>query len=197
MDKSPELINAKKALRASILAARDAMPDDARTRAGEAIAKRLFALDAYRNATRVLTYMSFGKELDTHHFFAQVLRDRKIAVLPRIDKGTKSLTLHRVDGRADLVDGIWGILEPRGDAPLMDISDVDMVLMPGLAFDRDGNRLGYGAGFYDRLLANTADKPVRVAAALDCQWVDAVPVDAHDRPCHWLVTETRVHRVPA
>ena len=195
MNTSPDLIRAKKALRATILTARDAMPDDARKWASESITQRLIALDAYRDATRVLTYMSFGKELDTQHFFDQILRDRKVAVLPRIDKSTKSLKLHRVESRADLVDGIWGIREPRLDAPLMDISDIDMVLMPGLAFDRTGNRLGYGAGFYDRLLANSADKPVRVAAAFDCQWVDAVPVDAHDRRCHWLVSETQLHQV--
>ena len=196
MDKFPDLVSAKKSLRATILAARDAMPDDVRRRASEAIAQRLLALDAYRDATSVLTYMSFGKELDTQTFFDQLLRDKKIAVLPRIDKNTKSLKLHRVDRRADLVDGVWGIREPRIDAPLMDISDIDMVLMPGLAFDRAGNRLGYGAGFYDRLLADSADKPVRVAAAFDCQWVDAVPVDAHDRRCHWLVSETQSLRVP-
>lgn len=191
-----ELMAAKKSLRAQVLAARDAMLPEVRQAAAQAITTRLCQMPQYREAGTVLTYMSFGTELDTHAFFDRVLSDGKIAVLPRIDKPTKSLALHRVNGHADLVDGVWGIREPRADAPTLAIDAIDMVLMPGLAFDRSGNRLGYGAGFYDRLLSRSAEKPFRIAAALDCQIVDAVPVDAHDRPCHCVITETQLLRIP-
>ena len=191
-----ELVTAKKSLRAQILAARDAMSPAMRSAAAAAITVRLCQMPEYREAKTVLTYMSFGTELATHAFFDRVLSDGKIAVLPRIDKPTKSLALHRVNGHADLVDGVWGIREPRADAPTLAIDAIDMVLMPGLAFDRSGNRLGYGAGFYDRLLSRSAEKPFRIAAALDCQIVDAVPVDAHDRPCHCVITETQLLRIP-
>jgi 5-formyltetrahydrofolate cyclo-ligase len=187
------LTDAKKALRATLLAARDALPADARQRATGAIMQRLYGLDAYREANCVLTYMSFGAELDTQRFFDRVLGDGKMAVLPRIDKASKSLTLHRVESHADLVDGVWGIREPRAGAPLVAMTEIDMVLMPGLAFDRAGNRLGYGAGYYDRLLAPVATrKPVRVAAAFDCQVVDAVPVGPGDQPFHILITESQL-----
>ena len=190
------LTEAKKALRTAVLAARDAMPANARQQAEKIITRRLGSLEAYREANCVLMYMSFGAELDTHGFFDQVLRDGKIVVLPRIDKVSKSLRLHRVDSHADLVDGVWGIREPRADAPLVDITEIDMVLMPGLAFDRAGNRLGYGAGYYDRLLAPVAHhKPVRVAAAFDCQVVDAVPVGPADQPFDMLVTESLMLRI--
>ncbi|MEO8103506.1 MAG: 5-formyltetrahydrofolate cyclo-ligase [Betaproteobacteria bacterium] len=193
------LSEAKKALRATVLAVRDAMPPAARQRAGDAIMQRLYGLDVYRDAKSVLTYMSIGAEVDTHGFFDRLRADAKIAVLPRIDKALKLLTLHRVEGHADLVDGIWGIREPRADAPRMAITDLDMVLMPGLAFDFTGNRLGYGAGYYDRLLApapvKATRRPVRVAAAFDCQVVDAVPAGPADQPFHFLVTETRLLRI--
>jgi 5-formyltetrahydrofolate cyclo-ligase len=97
-----------------------------------------------------------------------------------------------VKSHADLVNGVWGIREPRDDAPQVAMADLDMVLMPGLAFDRSGNRLGYGAGYYDRLLASALRKPVRVAAAFDCQVVDAVPTGPADQPFHILVTESQL-----
>ncbi len=190
-----ELMAAKKSLRAQLLAARDAMLPEVRQAAGQAITTRLCQMPQYREAGTVLTYMSFGTELDTHAFFDRALCEGKVVALPRIDKPTKSLTLHRVDGHADLVDGVWGIREPRADAPVMSIDDIDVVLMPGLAFDRAGNRLGYGAGFYDRLLAQTMDKPLRVAAAFDVQLIDTVPADAHDKTCHWIVTEKQVIQI--
>jgi len=190
------LTDAKKALRAAVLAARDAMPADARQAAADTIMRRLGGLDVYRDANRVLTYMSFGTEPDTRRFFDRMLGDGKMVALPRIDKASKSLTLHRVDSHADLVDGVWGIREPRADAPAVVIGDIDMVLMPGLAFDRAGNRLGYGAGYYDRLLAPATHKPVRVAAAFDCQVVDAVPTGPSDQPFHILITESQLLSFP-
>jgi len=193
---SPWLTDAKKALRTAVLAARDAMSPAARQTAADLIMQRVCGLDVYRDANSVLTYMSFGAEVDTQRFFDRVLADAKMAVLPRIDKASKSLKLHRVDRRADLVDGVWGIREPRADAPPVAITELDMVLMPGLAFDRAGNRLGYGAGYYDRLLAPAADKPVRVVAAFDCQVVDAVPTGPTDQPFHILITESQLLRFP-
>ena len=193
---STELVEAKKALRAAVLVTRDAMPARDRQEAAEAISQRVCKLEVYRLAKSVLTYMSFGAELDTHGFFDAVVRAGKIAVLPRIDKASKSLRLHVVKGHGDLVDGVWGIREPHPDTPTMSIADIDMVLMPGLAFDRAGHRLGYGAGYYDRLLAPTSmltpAKPVRVVAAFDCQVVDAVPTGPSDQPFHILVTESQL-----
>ena len=190
------LIDAKKALRATVLAARDAMPRETRRAAVDTIMQRVCGLDVYRSAKSVLSYMSFGAELDTHGFFDSLLREGKMAVLPRIDKASKALTLHRVGSHADLLDGVWGIREPRADSPPVAVADIDMVLLPGLAFDRAGNRLGYGAGYYDRLLAPASQKPVRVVAAFDCQVVDAVPSGPSDQPFHILVTESQLLILP-
>lgn len=194
-----ELINAKQALRATVTAARDALSPHVRKVAADTIMRRVLSLDIYYAATSVLTYMSFGNELNTHHFFDTLLRDGKAVMLPRIDKASNTLTLHRVNSHDDLVDGIWGIREPHPDSPKVALADVDMMMMPGLAFDRAGNRLGYGAGYYDRLLAPLADKavrPLRLVAAFDCQVVDAVPVGPSDQPFHLLVTETQLYQLP-
>lgn len=188
---SESLAAAKKDLRAAVLARRDAMSPAARATASRLIREKLLALPALGSASRVATYMSFGAELDTHDFFTALLAAGKIPLLPRIDRARRALVLHEVTGEADLVQGVWGIREPRADAPEAAMESVDFMLMPGLAFDPFGNRLGYGAGYYDRLLAEAGAKPLRVAAAFDCQVVDAVPVGASDRRVHLLLTESR------
>lgn len=187
----------KKALRASVIAARDAMSPQARQSAAEAIMQRIYALDAYRNARSVSLYMSFATELDTHIFFDRALADGKEVALPRIDKAAKCIRLHRVRGHRDLVDGVWGIREPHADAPVVDAAEIDMMLMPGVAFDLSGHRLGYGAGYYDKLLAPLAGSisPLRVVAAFDCQVVKSVPTGPDDQPFHILVTERQLLRL--
>ncbi|MBL8525528.1 MAG: 5-formyltetrahydrofolate cyclo-ligase [Betaproteobacteria bacterium] len=190
------LKEAKKALRATVLAARAAMPANVRQSASATAIERVRALPAYRNARSVMTYMSFDTELDTHDFFSGLLRDGKMAALPRIDRTSKQLSVHCVSSPADLVAGVWGIQEPRADLPVVPINDIDMVLMPGVAFDRQGNRLGYGAGFYDRLLSTAGTRPVRVVAAFDEQVVDAVPHDDTDQRIHILVTPTQILEFP-
>lgn len=191
------LCELKKALRASVLAAREAMSPALRKSASEAVMARIQALDVYREAQTVATYMSFGSELDTHVFFERALADGKRVALPRIDKPAKSLVLHLVGGHHELVEGLWGIREPRHDTPVAEAAEIDMMLVPGVAFDRSGHRLGYGAGYYDKLLASTARKPVRVAAAFDCQVVGEVPAGPHDQPFHLLVTQRQtLHLLP-
>lgn len=190
------LLEAKKALRATVLARRDALSAEHRRLATIEIEKRLFALDAYRHARTVMAYMSFGTEVDTAVIFETMLWSGKTVVLPRVDRASKSLKLHRVQGASDLVAGVWDILEPRADLPTVPIGSIDLVLMPGVAFDAKGNRLGYGAGFYDCLLAGTDGHPVRVAGTFDCQLVDAVPAGPNDQPVHFILTESRFLEIP-
>lgn len=185
------LQEAKAALRKQVLARREALPDDARRAAELAIEKRVFALTKYERAKCVMAYMSFGMEMDVTAIVEAIIWSGKKLVLPRVNRATKTLSLHRVENMADLVAGVWSIREPRADLPTVTIDAIDLVLMPGVAFDIQGNRLGYGAGFYDKLLVSTSAQPTRVAATFDCQLVDAVPTDAHDQRVHVLITESR------
>lgn len=193
---TPDLQMDKKALRARVLAARDGMTDAARHSASRDIIARLLALPEVSSAGCVMTYMSFGVEVDTHGFFEALLADAKTILLPRIDREQKQLVVHAVARDEDLVPGVWGILEPRDDLPVVSIGEADVMLIPGLAFDRAGNRLGYGAGYYDRLLAGAGRKPWRIAAAFDCQIVEAVPAGPQDIPIHALITPTQLLRFP-
>lgn len=179
-------------LREQVLARRDALAESARASASRAITAALLAEPGYIKARSVLAYMSFGTEVDTAAFVARVLHDGKLLALPRIDKAGKSLRLHRVNRLDELVSGVWGIREPHGAAPAVSFADIDFVLMPGVAFDRNGARLGYGAGYYDRLLGTSTAHALRVAAAFDVQIVERVPTDAHDQPLDIIISENQI-----
>ena len=123
-----------------------------------------------------------------------VLDDGKVLILPKV--GSDGLGLYEVrDTDRDLVPGTWGIREPIPDrCPLADPQDVDFALVPGLAFDRRGRRLGYGGGFYDRLISGalSEDTPL-VSGAFEVQMVEEVPVGPSDMPVHAVVTEEGVY----
>jgi 5-formyltetrahydrofolate cyclo-ligase len=125
-----------------------------------------------------------------------VLASGRTLVLPRVDRETRLLVLHEVRGLdTELRPGTWGIPEPaparcRPVAP----AEIDFVLVPGLVFDPDGGRIGYGAGYYDRLLGSWPEPlPPLVAAAFELQVVPAVPVLATDRRVDLVVTESRTY----
>lgn len=181
----------KSALRKEILAARDALPLAERQSASAAITTRLLALDAYRGARCILAYMSFGSEFDTAALIADALAAGKELCLPRVERATRRLMLHRVhDLAADLQAGTWGIREPRADCPPADLARADFVLLPGVAFTARCERLGYGGGFYDRLIPQFRIRPPLVAAAFDMQIRERVPTDANDQRVDVVVAQS-------
>ncbi|MCC7546837.1 MAG: 5-formyltetrahydrofolate cyclo-ligase [Burkholderiales bacterium] len=184
----------KRALRAQVLARRDALSEDERTEASRRITASLLAHPAVLQARRALVYLSFGSEFDTSRLI-DALRARAVAlVLPRTQREPRGLALHEVsDLDADLAPGVWGIREPRPErCPLVARESLDLVLAPGVAFTPRGGRLGYGGGFYDRLLGDWPQRPAVLAAAFEVQVVDELPIVAHDVPVDGVVTEARV-----
>ena len=189
---SEKLQAEKKQMREAVLARRDAMLPSARAVASHAIIEKLCNLPTYQHAKVVLTYMGFGSEIETRAFVERIHADGKIAVLPRVDRASRSLILHAVLSLSELEASKWGIREPRADAPLVSINDIEFMLIPGVAFDRAGNRLGYGRGYYDKLLSGVDPELARVAAGFSCQIVDAVPVGPLDQKIDILITENEI-----
>lgn len=187
----------KAQIRSGLHAARDALSVSDRILFSDVITNHLVNLESYRRATVVLAYMSFGSEFITAAFIADLLGAGKGLVLPRVNRAEQRLTLHTVrDLRTDLVAGTWNIPEPRPDAPLADVASVDFILVPGLGFDAACRRLGYGRGYYDRLLAARSPCAALVAAAYSVQIVDDIPMESHDIPVDLLVTEHGLHARP-
>lgn len=188
-------VSPKAELRKQIIAARDALPDAARRALSARIARQLLELDAYRNATRVLAYMSFGSEFDTAAVVANALAGGKQLCLPRVNRDQRALEVHIVtDLDRDLASGTWGIREPRADCLRADLGRIDFVLLPGVAFTPRCERLGYGGGFYDRLITQFAHRPPLVAAAFALQIRDRIPLAAGDQRADLVITESASYR---
>lgn len=184
--------NAKSALRKAVLGRRDALDVEVRKSLSLAIMEDIPRLDCYRQAGLVLAYVGFGSELRTETLLRRVLDDGKVLVLPRVNREEHDLDLYEVgDLEQNLEAGTWGIREPKPElCPRAEPAAIDFALVPGLAFDRSGARLGYGGGYYDRLLNGLfGPRPFLVAAAFELQMVDEVPLEEHDVRVDLIRTE--------
>jgi len=185
----------KAELRRKILARRDAMSADARRELSEAIFAQIIALDAFCRSTAVLSYSSFGSEPVTDTFSQTVLRLGKALVLPKVSRDARTLQLYRVHEPGEqLQAGVWGIREPNPSlCALVSLHQIDFILVPGVVFDVRGGRIGYGGGYYDRLIEKCPDGPHLIAAAFETQIVEQIPMDPHDRRMDKIITERRAY----
>ena len=191
--KSVALREAKQALRGRVLAARDALDDDARIGAAQAISARIAALPAFAAAHTVLLTLPFRSEWDTRPLARAIIAAQRRLVVPRVDRTARMLVLHAIaDLERDVEPGYLGIPEPRPACTIVAPTTVDLVIVPGVAFDAAGRRLGYGGGFYDRLVPLLRPGVALVAGAFDEQIVAAVPTASHDARVPLVVTPTRV-----
>ena len=189
------LAAAKTALRAAVLAARNALTPEARQALDQRITEKLCALAEWRNAQCVLAYASFGSEFGSAAFIDRTLVAGKQLCLPRVARNPSRLTIHRVaDPAHDLAPGAYGIREPRSEiCQEVALDQIDFVLVPGVAFTARGERLGYGEGFYDRLIEAFPARPFLVAAAYELQLRESLPFDEHDRTLDSIITETAAY----
>jgi 5-formyltetrahydrofolate cyclo-ligase len=189
----------KPGIRKRILALREQLTPDMRAACSEAISARICKLEVYRQAGTILGYMNIGAEFASEVWIRQVLADGKRLALPRVNRHTNQLDLYWVDDlKNQLEPGLWGIREPvvercgRLDA----LNEVEFALLPGVAYTRDGARLGYGGGFYDKLLDRMTYRPVLAAAAFALQIVEQIPQEATDVKVEWIITEQETITCP-
>jgi 5,10-methenyltetrahydrofolate synthetase len=181
----------KAQLRREMMARRDAMPEAERDRIAAALTEALAALPQYVAARSVLATMSIGSEWSTRAFLESARAEGKTVVLPRLTPPPRRLALHAVeDLDRDLVAGVWSIPEPDPErCPAFELASVDFALVPALAVDRAGYRLGYGAGYFDKLLAGRGAAPYCVTALAAPFFVESLPHEAHDVPVDLALDE--------
>lgn len=180
--------------RRTALDAREALPDAERESLAGAVCARALGLPELAAADTVMLFASFRSELDTAAIAEWVLRAGKTLCLPRILGPRHMVALRVTDQAADLVPGTWDIPEPREGLPEVPPEAIDLVFVPGSAFDEEGGRCGWGGGFYDTYLPRTRRGTPRIALAFEAQLVPKIACDAHDLPVTAIVTERRVIR---
>ena len=191
MESQLDLPHDKKALRREMIARRDAIPVAQRERSAERLVVKLAALPEYAAARSVLATMAIGSEWPTRVLIDRARADGKSIVLPRITAPPRHLEIHVVgDMEHDLVPGIWDIPEPDpARCAKVDFAGVDFALVPALAVDRAGYRLGYGAGYFDRLLTGRGARPFCVTALPAAFILSSVPHESHDIPVDRIVSD--------
>ena len=180
--------------RRTVLLRRDTMPELARIAASDLIADSVMQLIArFPAGTAIALYAPKGTEVDTARIDAFSRARRFRIAYPRVADTSKMLAFHEVTSD-ELVPGRFSLQEPSADAPAVLLSDISAFIIPGLAFDRHGGRIGWGRGYYDVTLAAANPQALRIGLAFECQLVEQVPRDPHDIPLHHVVTEAAVYR---
>ncbi len=158
------------------------------------IARKLLARPEYREAATVFCYISSGSEAGTGEIVAAALQAGKTVAVPLVEEGRNSLRAVPVrDPERELAPGFRGIREPADrESPWIDPRELDLAVVPGTAFDRSGNRLGRGGGYYDRFLPRLRPGVPRIGLAFECQLVERIAPDPHDAPVDLVITEDRV-----
>ena len=187
-------MHSKAAIRKEVLETRRTLdPETLKTNSG-CIVQKVKALEAFRRARCVLVYLSIRGEVETDTLVQAALDAGKIVCVPVIVAETGALNISRLP-RLDIEfkKGPSGIREPAERfLKWVPPEEVDLVIMPGLAFDREGGRIGYGKGYFDRLLDRLKQDASRVGLAFDFQIYDSLPQDASDRRVQTIITETQV-----
>lgn len=177
----------KRALRKEFLSARKKLTYKDALKKSAQICRKVLKLDELQGGKTMAAYLSFNNEVDTKEIIDSLTCEGKRVVVPQFRQGDWRFALF--SSWDNLEEGTFGILQPKS-ASVVDSSAVDVVLIPGIAFDEMGIRLGYGKGVFDKLLANS--RAYKIGLAYDFQIVDKLPREKHDLIMDLVVTEKRV-----
>lgn len=182
----------KKIIRDQILKDKDKLAKITLKSYSDSIISKLFNTDYYKNAKTIMTFISFGAEVDTHDFIKTSIINNKKIVVPITVPKTKQLKLSEVLDFDKLEIGFYNILTPKKEfIKYVDPSEVDLIIVPGVAFDKSGYRIGYGGGYYDRFLSKL-DHVTKISLAFDMQLVDKIPHEHFDIPVNYIITENEI-----
>lgn len=180
-------------VRKSCLKQRAALGENERNNKSLVIQQRLLDLPEFQKAQAVMLFLNFRDEVDTTALAEATIACKKKLILPRCAPQGILLPLEVHDLSVDLEPGAWGIREPKLTNGKVEPTVIDIIIVPGAGFDLQGNRLGYGGGYYDRFFMLLNPLTPRVALGFECQVISQVPVDKHDVKMSMLITEKAVY----
>ncbi|HHV28703.1 5-formyltetrahydrofolate cyclo-ligase [Acetivibrio mesophilus] len=188
----------KKKLRKEVLNIRKGLSEEEVIRKSKLITEKLISFEGFNNSNFIMAYMDFKNEVMTKFLIDHCLNLGKTVVLPLIDSedGTKKIFPYELKDREESVKpGTYGILEPvKQFSRKIDPKEIDLVVVPGVAFDVKGGRIGYGAGYYDVFLREVRDDCLKVGIAFDIQVFSSIPKEEHDMLMDAVITESKIYR---
>ena len=185
----------KKRIREEIIQKRNDLSSKIKKEYDELILKKLIESDIYNKSKKIFTYVSFSSEIDTIKFIKYALNDNKEVYVPKTDKTKKEMVAIRINSLENMDVDNWGILEPKSVDKNKIGKNFDLILIPGLAFDRKGNRIGYGGGYYDKYLSQIKEENNKIVLAYDFQVVDSIKNEAHDIKVNYIITNNKFIKI--
>lgn len=197
------VMSRKAELRKELRERRDSIPEADRIAESQTIIKTLMSTEMYQNARFVLTYVSFGSEVDTKELIGQAIKDQKNVYVPRIMESLsgRRMEFFKCEDLSNLKRNYMGILEPEADYAhvfpydlhmSLDRAEECLVIVPGLGFDQHLGRIGYGGGYYDRFLTKCRKK-FSIGIAYKEQMIDEVPMSDNDEQVDLVLTSDRAY----
>ena len=185
----------KKQLRQQVISKRKALTTVEHTVASSLILEHLKEIPEFKFARAIAGFVAFRNEVATKEILEMILSAKIALFLPRIDPSTRTMQFYHINDLSQLIKNDMGILEPDPEKCLLgDIHLISLVLTPGVAFSKDGYRIGYGGGYYDTFFTRISEDVARIGLAFDLQLVEIadMPRESHDLPVHRIITETRI-----
>jgi len=193
------IFNDKKILRKEILTKRKNIDVVEKEKMDKKILNKFYESKYYRESKNIFIYISYDSEINTKEIINKSLIDNKKIYVPRTEFKTRLMDAVEITSLDDLIESEYGILEPSIYEPHIEPNELDLIVVPGVGFDRNGGRMGYGAGFYDRYFKKISKdkmkKIVKLALAYDFQILEDVPMNEQDVPVNYIITEKEfIHR---
>lgn len=191
----------KKKLRDEILSIRESLSDKEINEKSKKIYERLLESSIYKKSSNIFTYVNFKNEVKTdmiinHSLLNTDTNQGKKVFIPLCNTSIKEIILCEIHGFDELKPNKMGILEPRADIiRIANRKDIDMAIVPGAVFDKEGNRIGYGAGYYDKFFSSLKKDIVKIGICYDFQLVDFAPSSPHDVPMDYIITDKRMIKI--
>ena len=193
------IFNDKKILRKEILTKRNNIDVVEKEEMDKKILNKFYESKYYRESKNIFIYISYDSEINTKEIINKALIDNKKIYVPRTEFKTRLMDAVEITSLENLIESEYGILEPSIYEPHIEPNELDLIVVPGVGFDRNGGRMGYGAGFYDRYFKKISkdkmQKIVKLALAYDFQILEDVPMNEQDVPVNYIITEKEfIHR---
>lgn len=183
----------KRSVREIALGLRAALTMEERVLKSRKIHSFITELSKFQESKTIMSFLNFGDEVDTTPLAESILESGKRLILPRCASHGVLIPAEIHDLKEDIEPGRWGIREPKKEGIIpVDPEGIDLVIVPGAAFDRQGNRLGYGGGFYDRFFTRLRPETPKIALAFACQILPEIPLEPYDLKVDALATEEGV-----
>lgn len=183
----------KKHIRKTILASRNALSRQQIESMSRRIYDRFIRLDEARKCSTLMAFLNFGTEVITDYIIEWAWREGKQVAVPLCRPETKQMVISAMETFDDVEPGYFGVREPKRELlrPI-EKNQIDLILVPAVAFDRKGYRVGYGGGYYDRFLSEIGKDVPRIGLVFSCQMIGEVPVDNYDLPVDKIITEEEI-----